>query len=67
MFAAELCAKDWGELSRESDTGDGNGGKSHDGWRDITVVAERAGEERRGDAQVRVCEECYFRRVDSLD
>jgi hypothetical protein len=47
MFAAEVCAKDWGELSRESDTGDGNGGKSHDGWREITVVTERAGEERR--------------------
>jgi hypothetical protein len=44
-FAAEVPhAQGWGDLSGESDTGNGNGGESHD---DIAVVTERAGEERR--------------------
>jgi hypothetical protein len=61
MFAAELCAKDWGELSRESDTGDGNGGESHDG---IAVVKES----RRGEETQRwELWGLYFYREDRLD
>jgi hypothetical protein len=46
-FAAEVPhahTQGWGDLSGESDKGNGNGGESHD---DIAVVTERAGEERR--------------------